>query len=278
MHVIYVHAMSVACSPRTESNSFSESNTLAASRSHVEVAMRAKLQPGETVALTVRKHWIVLAKPLFWFFVSLMLPVIGSYQLLGFGPFFKWAFPYVLIGTGCYLLHAILDRRVNIWVVTNQRLIDEWGIATNNSKENPLDKINDIEVRQTIAGRMMGFGGIAVQTAAKEGETVIEFIENPQLLKETINAQKTGFANRKQDSMPQSLTGHGVKNMAGYNFFVHESIKLPFAVNCPNCGLLINIDNPKPAYVAAETIPTTDQSAQEPPLQKPAFDPYAWKK
>ena len=55
--------------------------------------MRTKLQPGEVVALTVHKHWIVLTKPLLYFFGSFLLPVIGSYPLLGFGPFFKWLFP-----------------------------------------------------------------------------------------------------------------------------------------------------------------------------------------
>ena len=245
----------------------------------MEAVIRAKLQPGEIVALTVRKHWLVLVKPLLYFFGSLMLPVIGSYQLLGFGFLLKSAFPYALIAFGCYLLYAILDRRVNIWVVTNQRLVDEWGIVTYNSKENSLDKINDIEVKQTLVGRMMGFGAISVQTAAKEGETIIDFVENPQLLKETINAQKEGFGSRQKDSMPQLFAGHDVRNMMAFTVLVHESIKPPFAVNCPNCGLQINIDYTQPAYVITETIPTADKSVQEPPSpSKPAFDPYAWKK
>lgn len=44
-------------------------------------------------------------------------------------------------------------------------------------------------MNQTVLGRLFGYGSISVQTAAM-GETVVDFVETPQLLKETINAQK----------------------------------------------------------------------------------------
>ena len=88
------------------------------------------------------------------------------------------------------LLYRYLDRRVNIWAVTQLASIDEYGILTHKSKENPLDKINDIIVEQTIPGRLFGYGSISVQTAAKAGETIIEFVERPEELKQTINQQK----------------------------------------------------------------------------------------
>ncbi len=108
--------------------------------------MRTKLQPGEEVALIVRRHWFVLIKPVLVFLGTFLLPVLGRYNLLGFGPLLKNSFGYVLLGTGVYLLIALLNRKYDIWVVTNRRLVDEWGIITHNSKENSLDKINDIEI------------------------------------------------------------------------------------------------------------------------------------
>ena len=87
----------------------------------------------------------------------------------------NYLLPYAAALSSALFLYRYLDRRVNIWAVTNERLIDEWGILTHKSKENPLDKINDIVVEQTILGRLLGYGGISVQTAAKAGETMIEF-------------------------------------------------------------------------------------------------------
>ena len=124
--------------------------------------MRTKLQPGETVALIVRKHWLVLMKPaLFLAAVLLYLP-IRHVKILGFEELLNCFLPYAAAVSGGLFLYRYLDRRVNIWVVTDSRLIDEFGVVTHKSKENPLDKINDIVVEQTILGRMFGYGSISV--------------------------------------------------------------------------------------------------------------------
>ena len=52
-------------------------------------------------------------------------------------------------------------------------------------------------VEQTIPGRLFGYGSISVQTAAKAGETIIEFVERPEELKQTINEQKALWAERE---------------------------------------------------------------------------------
>lgn len=152
--------------------------------------MRTTPQPGESVALILRKHWLVLVKPALFFVAVLLYLPVRHVKILGFEVLLNYAFPYVAGFSGALFLYRYLDRRVNIWAVTNNRLVDEWGILTHKSKENPLDKINDIVVEQTILGRMFGYGSISVQTAATAGETIIEFVEKPEELKQTINAQK----------------------------------------------------------------------------------------
>ena len=120
--------------------------------------MRTKLQPGETVALTVRKHWIILAKPTLFFLAVLSLFPLGHVRLAGFEAMVSYLFPYLFATSVGLLLYRYLDRRVNIWVVTNCRLIDEFGLLTHRSKENPLDKISDTGVEQTLAGRYSTMG------------------------------------------------------------------------------------------------------------------------
>jgi membrane protein YdbS with pleckstrin-like domain len=203
--------------------------------------MRTKLQPGETVALIVRKHWLVLVKPaLFLAAVLLYLPV-SHVKILGFEALLNYLLPYAAAISGGLFLHRYLDRRVNIWVVTNERLIDEWGILTRKSKENPLDKINDIVVEQTILGRLFGYGGISVQTAAKAGETIIDFVERPEELKQTINEQKALQVEREDG--PDPGRGRHEKNMAGLQTVLfHESVRPPFSLRCPHCDGEIAID------------------------------------
>jgi hypothetical protein len=203
--------------------------------------MRTKLQPGEAVALIVRKHWLVLAKPaLFVVGVLLYLPV-RHVRILGFEELLNYLLPYGAVLSGALFLYRYLDRRVNIWAVTDRRLIDEWGILTHKSKENPLDKINDIVVEQTIPGRLFGYGSISVQTAAKAGETIIEFVERPEELKQTINEQKALRAEREDE--PDVIRGDNHRHMVALQtVLLHESVRPPFSLHCPHCGGEIVID------------------------------------
>ena len=114
------------------------------------------------------------------------------------------------------------------------------GHLTHKSKENPLDKINDIVVEQTILGRLFGYGGISVQTAAKAGETIIEFVEKPEELKQTINEQKALPAEREAgpDAEERSRKTYG----RAQTVLLHESVRPPFSLRCPHCGGEIAID------------------------------------
>ncbi len=205
--------------------------------------MRTKLQPGETVALTVRKHWIVLTKPVLFFLVVVFCFPFRHVKLAGFEALLSYLFPYLLAMSAGLLLYRYLDRKVNIWAVTSSRLIDEFGIVTHRSKENPLDKINDIVVEQTIAGRIFNYGSISVQTAATAGETVIEFVEKPEDLKQTINAQKAMRAEREEGpAFPIREVPRGQSTPLPQIVLLHDSVKPPFSLRCPHCGGEIIID------------------------------------
>jgi uncharacterized membrane protein YdbT with pleckstrin-like domain len=70
--------------------------------------------------------------------------------------------------------------------VTNLRVIDEFGVFTNNTKESPLDKINNVSYRQTFWGKLFGYGNVQIQTAAEIGSTTYFSVQDPKELKDTI--------------------------------------------------------------------------------------------
>jgi membrane protein YdbS with pleckstrin-like domain len=262
--------------------------------------MRTKLQPDETVALVVRKHWLVLMKPaLFFVGVLLYLPV-RHVRILGFEALLNYLLPYAVALSGGLFLYRYLDRRVNIWAVTNERLVDEWGILTHKSKENPLDKINDIVVEQTILGRLFGYGGISVQTAAKAGETIIEFVERPEELKQTINEQKA-LRTEREDGPDTARGGHEKHVTVSQTVLLHESVQPPFSLRCPHCGGEIAIDyagraggnlsngteekegqgrGSAGAASPERNAPPSTAEGKEPLTARPrvSADPYGWKK
>jgi hypothetical protein len=96
-------------------------------------------------------------------------------------------------------------------------------------------------VEQTILGRLFGYGGICVQTAAKAGETIIDFVERPEELKQTINEQKALWAEREAGPDP-GRSGHEKRIAGPQTVLLHESVRPPFSLRCPHCGGGIAID------------------------------------
>lgn len=160
--------------------------------------MKTELRANEKVILTLRKHVFTLVPPIFWTSVLLLISLIGyksEYALL------------FLIGGGVtllWLVYKVLDRKSNIWVVTNIRVIDESGVFAINSKESPLDKINNVSYRQPLIGRIFNFGHVQIQTAAEMGSSVHSMVEKPKQLKDAIT--------RSQEEYRQAIIEEQAKN------------------------------------------------------------------
>lgn len=88
------------------------------------------------------------------------------------------------------LVYAWKDfvRRANDFVLTNHRLIQEVGILARRSLDSRLDKVNNVEHRQTLWGRLLDYGDVEIDTASERGETVFRNIGHPLAFKNAILA------------------------------------------------------------------------------------------
>ena len=137
--------------------------------------MKTQLKKDEKIIMETKLHWLTLVGPFFIMLIVSILGIIaGSYGLL-----------LVLVSAG-YFIYKIIQRNNNLWIVTNLRVIDEYGVFSNNAKESPLDKINNVSYLQSFLGRIFGYGNVQIQTAAEVGSTTYFSVENPKELKDTI--------------------------------------------------------------------------------------------
>jgi uncharacterized membrane protein YdbT with pleckstrin-like domain len=144
--------------------------------------MRTKLKQDENVVLVIRPHWILLFWPVFFTVAALAAGIlIGGYGYI---------IPLVFI---CYAWYKIVERNKNLWAVTDLRIIDEYGVFSHNSKESPLDKINNVSYNQTFWGRILGYGNVQIQTAAEIGSTTYYNVEKPKELKDTITQMQEDY-------------------------------------------------------------------------------------
>lgn len=144
--------------------------------------MRTDLKNGENVVLVIKPHWLTLVWPV----ILTVTGVIAGIYLGGYG----YIIPLALI---CYLLYKIIERNNNLWAVTNLRIIDEDGVFSVNSKESPLDKINNVTYNQSLWGRIFNYGNVQIQTAAEIGATTYYMVEKPKKLKDTITTMQEEY-------------------------------------------------------------------------------------
>ncbi len=144
--------------------------------------MRTELKKEEKVVIITRPHWFTIIVPILVGLAGIAIGII----LMGYGMFIA----IVPIG---YAAYRILDRHNNIWAVTNMRVIDEQGVFSNNTKESPLDKINNVSYSQSFWGKIFGFGNVDIQTAAEIGETTYNNVESPGKLKDAITTMQEEY-------------------------------------------------------------------------------------
>lgn len=151
--------------------------------------MRTPLQKGEKILLVTHTSWVSLAGQAF---ITLIL-AIGGILLLQVFPY-GWTISLAAI---IYFLIKYFEWKVNIWVVTSSRVIDETGILRHFAKESPLEKINNVSYDQSVWGRIFNFGHVEIQTAAQIGATDYFNVHHPKRLKDTITQAQTDLENNK---------------------------------------------------------------------------------
>jgi uncharacterized membrane protein YdbT with pleckstrin-like domain len=78
-------------------------------------------------------------------------------------------------------------------------------VFSHNSKESPLDKINNVSYNQTFWGRIFGYGNVQIQTAAEIGSTTYYNVEKPKELMDTITQMQEDYKKNQIVSQAQEL-------------------------------------------------------------------------
>jgi uncharacterized membrane protein YdbT with pleckstrin-like domain len=158
--------------------------------------MRTPLQKGEKILLITHTSWIKLVVPA-------LIAVVGCIASYFIG-FLDWGWTAAVVGLFWFLI-AYAIWKVNIWVVTNYRVIDEAGVLNHFAKESPLEKINNVSYDQTIWGRILNYGHVEIQTAAETGATNYYNVHGPKKLKDTITLAQAEYKNIQLANQAQHM-------------------------------------------------------------------------
>ncbi len=189
--------------------------------------MKTDLKKEEKVILETNPHWLTLVGPFLVLLIGSILGiVIGSYGFL---------VPLPFIG---YFIYKIVQRNNNVWAVTNLRVIDEHGVFSNNTKESPLDKINNVSYDQSVWGKIFGYGNVQIQTAAEIGSTAYYAVENPKKLKDTITHMQEEYKQQQIKKQATELASAIIGGQQRPNHRIDIATELEKLYNLKQKGIL----------------------------------------
>jgi len=117
------------------------------------------LQPGETVAYTTTLHWVVYLPAIApWLLAFIALTVGGA-----LGPVsLLVALVCALVGL-CLAASAWFRRWTTEIDVTDRRIVYKRGFIRRHTVEMNMDKVESVDVDQSILGRMLNYGDITIR-------------------------------------------------------------------------------------------------------------------
>jgi uncharacterized membrane protein YdbT with pleckstrin-like domain len=132
--------------------------------------VESNLVPGETVIYQTRLHWLVMLWHLvlgcFLLALSGALLLYYTHSQTGIESqtlrVMEIASAVLLVCGVVAILVGTVRRNATEMAVTNRRVVIKTGLASRKTIEMLLNKVESIEVSETTAGRMLGYGTIVV--------------------------------------------------------------------------------------------------------------------
>jgi uncharacterized membrane protein YdbT with pleckstrin-like domain len=148
------------------------------------------LQPGEKVLYSTNAHWIFFGPAILLWILAAVFFVLSGMVPAGS--------PLIVV---CWALAAIvavvaLYKTVTAWChrwttetdVTNLRVVHKTGFISRKTFEMSLDKVESVDVTQSIWGRIFDFGNVTIMGVG-EGKETIRTIASPLAFRNSTTAR-----------------------------------------------------------------------------------------
>ncbi len=89
------------------------------------------------------------------------------------------------------LVRISLDWLNERYIITNRRVMEIRGTINKHVRDSALEKVNDVELDQSVVGRVLGYGTVQIITGSDIGVNMFRRISNPVRFKrEMLNAKE----------------------------------------------------------------------------------------
>jgi uncharacterized membrane protein YdbT with pleckstrin-like domain len=145
------------------------------------------LLPGEVAVVIVPRHWIMVAGPFLWGIGALLAAGILTAYVEASQPAttYIWLITLgVLVWVGWRFFVWYVER----FIVTDRRLMLVTGLLNRRVAVIPLRKVTDMTYQRTGVGRLFGYGGLVIESAAQDQALrEVDYLPNPDALYQRVS-------------------------------------------------------------------------------------------
>ena len=147
------------------------------------------LQPGEKVLYSTNAHWIFYLPAIAAWLVAIAFLVLSHLMVAGTPSLFCLALAATSAVVALYkMLTAWFHRWTTETDVTNLRVVHKTGFIKRRTFEMSLDKVESVDVNQSILGRIFNYGNVTI-LGVGEGRETISTIASPLEFRNFITAR-----------------------------------------------------------------------------------------
>ena len=147
------------------------------------------LQPGEKVLYSTNAHWIFyLPAILAWIVALVLLGLSRATTTEGVILLCLSASAVVALAAAYWTVRGWFHRLTTETDVTDRRVVHKTGFIKRRTFEIALDKIESVDVEQSILGRIFNYGDVTIMGVG-EGRQTISTIASPLAFRSAITAR-----------------------------------------------------------------------------------------
>jgi len=147
------------------------------------------LQPGEKVLYSTNAHWVFYLPAIGAWILAIVLFILSRGAAVdGLILLCLAASAVVAIVALYWTARAWFHRSTTETDVTNMRVVHKTGFIKRRTFEMALDKVESVDVNQSILGRILDYGDVTIQGVG-EGKETITTIASPLRFRSYITAR-----------------------------------------------------------------------------------------
>lgn len=147
------------------------------------------LQPGEKVLYSTNAHWIFFLPAIAGWIVAAAFFVVSGMVAGGTPMLLSLSMASI---SAIFALYKTVTAWFHRWItetdVTNLRVVHKTGFIKRQTFEMSLDKVESVDVNQSILGRILNYGNVSI-FGVGEGNKTIDNIASPLEFRNHITAR-----------------------------------------------------------------------------------------